>query len=87
MTHKTKPTSVSAFQLGTDLPPKWFKDLINSGAGFVSISSVDTIKYAYIDTGKYRTVANKGDYVVMDSDGRIYAVDSDIFETLFERTL
>ena len=85
MTHKTKPATVSAFKLGTDPIPDWFRALVNSGAALVDVTYVDTIRYAYIDTGRYRTVANKGDYVVRDSNWRIYAVDAEIFETLFER--
>ena len=84
-THKTKPATISAFRLGSGAIPKWFREMVDSEIAFVYITQGGVAKYASVIGDKYKIVANEGDHLVQDSEGHVYAVDHEVFETLFER--
>lgn len=76
---KKSPSTVEAFRFRLEDMPSWFVDNVISD----EIATHDD--YCYISTRKGIKRAEKGDYIIMDTNGDICPCKPDIFEMTFEK--
>jgi hypothetical protein len=72
--YSPKPLPVQAFQLGVDPFPAWFLDRQSTGAVTIHGSSFEDPLSAATITNRYGiTTAQRGDFIVLDITGLLYA--------------
>lgn len=83
MKYKKRPETIEAYRFRVDaIVPSWFTDLVQAKA--VTLHEDETCSF---QAGNQLISASKGDYLVLDFDGSVYAVRAELFERNYERVV
>ena len=79
MKYRKKPVMVEVFRFRIDDIPSWFTDKV------IADEIITHDDYCYISTRKGIKRADKGDYIIQETNGDIYPCKPDIFEMTYEK--
>lgn len=86
MKYVKKPVVVEAFQFGVDEMPDWFGYMHKALNYDLNLEgSQELVAVCFTSPFQQTMTANKGDYIIKESNGEIYPCKADIFEATYEK--
>lgn len=87
MRYQKKPVIIEAFKLTPDYnqieTPEWLDYAIEDGTAYVKGKGTKRIQII-IKSQRGVMIANVGDYIIKDTDGKLYPCEHNLFKEIYE---